>query len=332
MKPPRARDEMTGSPNRSRSRWRIEWPTVTLALTIYGLWLAFTFYWAQIPYPLLFLAGGWVIAWHGSLQHEVLHGHPTRFRRVNDIVGWPPISLWLPYRIYKQSHLQHHHDEWLTDPIEDPESYYLTGTRWEQTGAIGRLLLRANNTLAGRLILGPLVALAAFFTAEANLILGGDRQRLKTWIVHLLGCAGVLFWVLAVCEMPLWIYLTAFVYSGIALSRLRSFAEHRYAGTKEERTAIVENTPLFGLLFLHNNLHIVHHSWPQVPWYDIPTFYRTHRQAFISLNGGLVYRGYADVARRYLFRSHHEPVHPQHVAPGTVEPVRVDGQDQAIAG
>ena len=126
------------------------------------------------------------------------------------------------------------------------------------------------------------------------------------------GAAVVLVWVLWVCGMPLWIYLTAFVYAGIAFSRLRSFAEHQYAGPKEERTAIVENTPAFGLLFLHNNLHIVHHSRPQLSWYKIPRLYKAHRDDFIRLNGGMVYNGYFDVARRYFFSPHHQPVHPQH--------------------
>lgn len=317
---------------RKSSRWRIEWQTVVLALAIYGGWLALGLFWQALPYPLLFLAGGWIVAWQGSLQHEVLHGHPTRVRWLNDLIGWPPIALWLPYRIYKSTHLKHHNDEWLTDPIEDPESYYLTGAHWQRTGRLGRAIAAANNTLLGRITIGPIVAVVAFFSSEAIRLARGDLHHLGTWTTHLVGCVGVLAWATLVCGMPVWIYLSAFVYSGIALSRLRSFAEHRYAGTKEQRTAIVEKTPLLGLLFLHNNLHIVHHSWPQVPWYEIPGLYRTHRQAFISLNGGLVYDGYAEVARRYLWRAHHEPVHPLHPELATPERIVLSRKDQATAG
>ena len=304
--------EMKAQPSTRSSRSWIEWHTAALTIIIYGSWIGLTFFWHSIPYVILFLAGGWIIAWHGSLQHEVLHGHPTRSRRINDLIGWPPLSIWLPYRIYKSSHLKHHNDEWLTDPIEDPETYYLTGTDWSEMGPIGRLVFKVNNTLAGRLILGPFVALSVFGSCEISRIARGDRRHIRIWILHIISCLAVFAWTTLVCDMPIWVYLTAFVYSGLSLSRLRSFAEHRYSGTKEERTAIVENSPVFGLLFLHNNLHIVHHWWPQVAWYDIPKFYRTHRQAFISLNGGLVYDGYREVASRYLFRLHHEPIHPQH--------------------
>lgn len=308
-----------------RTRKSIEWPTVLLAVVIYGGWGLLTLFWAALPYPLLFVLGGWIVAWHGSLQHEVLHGHPTRFRMINDAIGWPPISIWLPYRLYKRSHLKHHNDDWLTDPIEDPESYYFTGEHWARTGAAGRMLATINNTLPGRLILGPLIAVAALFGSEAALIAKGDLRNLGIWLRHALGAGVVLAWAILVCGMPLWIYLTAFVYAGLAFSRLRSFAEHRYAGEKEERTAIVENTPAFGLLFLHNNLHIVHHSRPQLAWYKIPRLYKAERDAFIRLNGGLVYNGYWEVARRYFFRMHHQPVHPHY-------PDRVSVGDQARAG
>jgi fatty acid desaturase len=315
-----------------KSRSKIEWPTVLLALAIYGGWLLLTLFWTYFPVPFLFILGGWIVAWHGSLQHEVLHGHPTRFRAINDLVGWVPISLWLPYQLYKHSHLRHHHDEWLTDPIEDPESYYLTGTVWQNMGALGRAITHVNNTLPGRLVIGPFIALAAFWGAELGLVLRGDFRHLRTWTLHLLGVAAVLTWVLVVCAMPLWLYLFAFGYAGIAFSRLRSFAEHRYTGTKEERTAIVENSPLFGLLFLHNNLHIVHHSRPQVAWYEIPALYRENRKAFITMNGGLVYDGYLDVARRYFFRTHHQPVHPSHIVSHREVTDSGSSVDQATVG
>lgn len=322
----------TGMLRPRRSRYSVEWPTLVLAIVIYTGWLMLTWYWESVHLVVLFLAGGWLIAWHGSLQHEVLHGHPTRFRRINDLIGWFPISLWLPYALYKRSHLKHHNDEWLTDPIEDPESYYLTGDAWARTGAFGRAITTINNTLPGRLIIGPFVSLFTFLGHEMLHLLRGDFRNARIWAVHALGCAGVLYWVMAVCGMPLWVYLLCFGYSGIAFSRLRSFAEHRYAGSKEERTAIVENSPAFGLLFLYNNLHIVHHALPAVPWYKIPELYRKNRDAFIKLNGGLVYNGYLDVARRYFFRTHHDPVHPQHPETESGTDLRELKNDQAMIG
>ena len=37
------------------------------------------------------------VAWHMSLQHEIIHNHPTRSRRVNRALGAWPLALWLPF-------------------------------------------------------------------------------------------------------------------------------------------------------------------------------------------------------------------------------------------
>ena len=84
---------------------------------------------------------------------------------------------------------------------------------------------------------------------------------------------------------------------------VRSFAEHRAESDVEERTAIVENAPVMGLLYLYNNLHVVHHDRPTLPWYEIPGWYRANRDRLVQENGGLVYRGYLDIARRYLLNA-----------------------------
>lgn len=290
----------------------IEWQTVALAIVIYGGFLSVTWFWQSIPVLVVLVLGGWLVAWQGSLQHEVIHGHPTRKRWINDAIGWPPLSLWLPYAIYKEGHLIHHRDEHLTDPIEDPESSYFTKAAWDRLGPGGRRLAEWNTTLLGRLTIGPAVMILNFLIQEGQTVLKGDRRRQAIWLRHAAGAGIVLAWILVACEMPLWLYLLGFVYLGAALSRLRSYAEHRYADNHEERTAIVENSPLFGLLFLYNNLHVLHHRRPGVPWYRIPALYRQQRDALLEINGGLVYDGYTDVARRFLLSPHDDPRHPRH--------------------
>jgi fatty acid desaturase len=134
---------------------------------IYGLWAAATFFHDRLPWPLLGLVGGWVIAWHGSLQHEIIHGHPTRSRRINTLIGFAPLSLWLPFEVYRQSHLAHHATEHLTDPHYDPEARYLPAAaplarRWAA-------VLQA--TLLGRLVLGPLIEIGVFCLAETRRVI-----------------------------------------------------------------------------------------------------------------------------------------------------------------
>ncbi|MCB4768786.1 fatty acid desaturase [Ancylobacter sp. Lp-2] len=290
---------------------RLEWPTIGLAVLIYGGWLALTWWWEAVPFWMLCAVGGWLVAWQGSLQHEVMHGHPTRSRRINDAVGWPPLSVWLPYPIYRSSHLRHHRDEHLTDPIEDPESVYLRQTDWDRLGGVTRLLLRFNMTLVGRLTLGPFIMIGGFLWTEARAVWRGEGKARRIWARHALGVAGLLAWVVGVCGMPLATYLFGFVYVGAALTRLRSFAEHRFAEEHEERTAIVEKGGLLGLLYLNNNLHVLHHLRPHLPWYRLPAVYRDEREDLVERNGGLVYAGYLDVARRFLLRAHDDPRHPK---------------------
>lgn len=39
--------------------------------------------------------------------------------------------------------------------------------------------------------------------------------------------------------------------------------------------------------------------------------YARHRSALLAANGGLVYRGYGEVFRRFLFAPHDAVIHPQ---------------------
>ena len=300
---------MPAAPAAANRPARNEWPTLLLSLCIYGGWLTLTFYAGRMAWWLLPLPGAWLIAWHMSLQHEVIHGHPTRIAWLNDLIGSIPLSLWLPYERYKTSHLGHHRGASLTDPIEDPESHYVTAERYRRVGPTGRLLLRAGNTLLGRMTIGPARSIVMFLDHDARALLADDTGVRRAWLLHLPGVILVLAWLLLVCHLSLARYAALFIYPGLSLVLIRSFAEHRAAEEPGHRTAVVERAPLLGLLFLFNNLHVVHHLRPGLAWYRIPAWYRMNRSALLRDNGGLVYRGYLDVARRYLVRQHDSPVH-----------------------
>lgn len=291
-----------------------EAPTLALAALIYGGWLLLTWSWRELPLALSLPLGAWLLAWHGSLQHEIIHDHPTPHRRLNTVLAWVPIALWLPYGVYRDVHRKHHREPWITDPVEDPESAYLTSAAWERLGPVGRSLRRFNLTLLGRLACGPFLTLATILSSEARRVARGDRRHLGTWLAHLAGAAVVAAWVSGVCGIPFWLYALGCVVPSIALTRLRAYAEHRWAEAPEHRTAVVEGSPILGLLFLFNNLHAVHHRWPTVPWYALPGLYRRERERVLKRNGGLLYRGYLDVFRRYLLTPHDDPVHPRHGA------------------
>ena len=246
-----------------------------------------------------------------NLQHETIHGHPTRNRRVNEMIGCWPLSLWLPYSIYRSTHLAHHRDENLTDPFDDPESYYWTEAGWRGLGPVWRAIAYAQTTLLGRVTIGPAFLIGAFRHARLTIKAwrgnrGARRDARASPAVVRAGRD------LAGRDLP---------DAALDLSRLlhlsrrepRHGALVRRASREpeaERRTAIVENARILGPLFLFNNLHVAHHLRHRLPWYQLPKFYRLNRTALIERNGGLVYRGYFDVARRYLFKPHDSPIHP----------------------
>ena len=290
--------------------WGFEWPSLLVALTVYGGFLALTWNYHALPWWLVLPLGGYLVAWHGSLQHEVVHGHPTGKPFLDELIVYPSLWLWLPFHIYRQSHLAHHDNSRLTDPLSDPESFYLSLAEWQASGSLKRRLLAAHNTALGRLLLGPPVAVLRLLHSETCRLLRGDLSHMGAWLWHLPAFAIVLIWVLWVCEIPFGAYLLLFVYPGLALTLLRSFLEHRAAEDVAERTAIVESGPLLSLMFLNNNLHAVHHGAPALPWYRLPRVWRHRRDQILATNGGYHYPSYREVLRRHFLTPKEPVLHP----------------------
>jgi len=288
----------------------VELPTVLLIAATYGGWLAVTYAYGRWPLWIVAPVTAVLLALHSSVQHEILHGHPTRWRPLNRVFGMVPLSFWLPYERYRRTHLDHHVNERLTDPYDDPETYYWTHADWARLDPLSRGLVRLQLTLAGRFIIGSFWRIGRFLRAELRAVIRNDDGLRVVWFEHLLWCVPVIAWVTLVCGMPLWVYVVAMVIPGNGILMIRSFAEHRALPEALKRTAIVERSWILGPLFLFNNLHAMHHEAPLIPWYDYNARYRIHRDRLIADNGGLVYASYFEVARRYLLNPHDSPQHP----------------------
>ena len=65
------------------------------------------------------------------------------------------------------------------------------------------------------------------------------------------------------------------------------------------------------LLFLNNNLHVVHHSYPSLPWYELPRRFRAEREAILRANGGFRFAGYREIVSRYALAAKDAPIHPR---------------------
>lgn len=285
----------------------IEWPTVALLVANYTILILLVMNHASLPWWILLPIGAYCVALHGSLQHEALHGHPTRNRLVNDALVTIAPHLWLPYPRYKKLHLTHHNDENLTDPVLDPESYYLLPQDWAALGGFRQMLYAANNTLAGRMIMGPAIGIIRFWSAEFRLILRGEWEVAKGWVSFILSSALIIWFVVEVAGMPFWQYVLLLAYPGISLSLVRSFCEHQAAENIDHRTIIVEASSVWSLMFLFNNLHIAHHSRPGLAWYRLPAYYRAEKAELLSRNNSYVMKGYGEIFRRYFLKAK-EPV------------------------
>jgi fatty acid desaturase len=288
---------------------RVEWPTLALLVGCYALWGVITALYSTIGPVFLVLLTAPLVTLHSSLQHEALHGHPTRSAAINEALVSLPLGLLFPYRRFKMLHLRHHNDAALTDPYDDPESFYYAIADWHRLPVWIQKILDFNNTFLGRFLIGPLVMFVGFLGRDFQLIGAGERDIRRAWLYHAPGLAIVLLWTMGVCGIPFWLYVTC-AYLGLSILNLRTFAEHQANETLGGRSVIVEASPVFGLLFLNNNLHYVHHENPRVPWYKLPALYRANRAAFLAANESYSFRGYGEMIRRYLLHPKASVPHP----------------------
>ncbi|SLN27837.1 Fatty acid desaturase [Roseovarius gaetbuli] len=289
-------------------RGAVEWPTLALLVLCYAGWAIGTTWAAALWLPLGVGLCGLCIALHSSLSHEVLHGHPFRTRRLNEALVFPALTLLIPYQRFRDTHLAHHRDAVLTDPYDDPETNYLDPALWRNLPRWVQAVLQANNTLAGRMLIGPLVGQVSFMASDWRAVRSGDGAVLRGWLWHFPAVALVLIWVKA-APMPIWAYLCA-AYLGLSVLKIRTFLEHRAADRANARTVIVEDRGPLALIFLNNNLHVVHHAHPKLAWYELPMRYAQNRAHYQARNEGYVYRSYAEVFQRHFWRAKDPVPHP----------------------
>lgn len=297
----------------SRGISSTEWVTVGLIMTCYLLWGLAGLVLMPLSLPAGLAAMAVLTALHSSLTHEALHGHPTRCDLVNEFLVCLPLSVFYPYRRYKMTHIAHHRDETITDPIEDPESYYKTRFQYDRLPLWLRHLFRLNNSLLGRVTAGPVLSVVIFYADDIRRLARAERGVVLSWMLHLPAAAIVLALVGAM-GLPIWLYLVAVVWPALGLISLRSFAEHRWHDRPEGRTIIVEKSWL-SLVFLNNNLHLVHHAHPDLPWYQLPLRYQAEKQRWQARSCGYVFPDYTALWMRWAVCAKEPVLHPSEVSP-----------------
>ena len=287
----------------------VEWPTFAMIVACYGIWAWVTAALYPAAPVLTVLLTAVLAAFHSSLTHEVLHGHPFRNRKVNEALMFAPLTIWIPYNRFRDLHLAHHTDSRLTDPFDDPESNYLDTATWRAMPRWKRAVFRVNNTLLGRMAIGPVLGQILFMQSDWRAARAGDREVWLAWALHLPGVALVLGWIVLVTDMPVWAYLIA-AHIRLGLLKIRTFLEHQAHERCRGRTVIIEDRGPLAFLFLNNNLHVVHHMHPRVPWYRLPELYRENKQRYLDRNDGYYFRSYGEIFRKFLLRAKDPVPHP----------------------
>lgn len=284
----------------------VEWPTLGLIGLTYLGWAVALWILPSVSTVMAIVTLAVLIAFHGSLQHECIHGHPFKSEALNVALIWPPLTLAIPYLRFRDTHLAHHRDAMLTDPYDDPESNYLDPAVWAGLPRLAKMVLRLNNTLAGRMILGPAISQFAFMSSDwAARSLPEVRSG---WLWHGPAAAAVLALVWA-APLPVWAYLVA-AYAALGLLKIRTFLEHQAHEQVRGRTVIIEDRGPLALLFLNNNLHVVHHMHPRLPWYRLPAAYGRNPKRYGAINDNYVYRSYGQIFRQHFFRAKDPVPHP----------------------
>ena len=290
--------------SQSPDKASFEWPTIFLFIATYILWITITLWHSQLPAIVVVVTLVYLVTLHSSLQHEVIHGHPTPWNSVNTALAFPALGLAVPYERYELLHLQHHRNWLLTDPYEDSESYFLSAKQWSRCSGLQQTLFNWHNTLVGRLVLGPILMLIRWTGAEIKL--ARTNHTIKySWLKHTFSAICVAVWLL-LCDMSLLFYCVFVAYPAISLLMLRAFTEHLPEENVADRSAVVESNIVMQLLYLNNNFHRVHHDHPEVPWYQLASLYRTHYKHKVNN----VYSGYGELFRRYAFTRRFPVAHP----------------------
>ena len=290
-----------------------DWRTLVIAVLVYGGWLATVFLHKQMPWWATFALLTWFGAWHLSLQHELVHGHPFRNSKLNAALASLSLTMWVPFLSFKRDHISHHNST-LTHPKLDTESYYSMPEQWQHSGRFLRSIYWANRTIAFRLTIWSVFSTVQYFFADAwRAIRNVDNAR-SAWALHIPGLIAVTYIVNNLAGMSMIEYLIGGVFASHSLNMMRSFAEHKTLGDESTRTAMIDAGRVMSLLMLNNNLHIAHHDEPSAPWYKVPEVAERSNAFERAEKIDALYKGgYGELLRRFTFKPYDQPVYSKSV-------------------
>ena len=273
----------------------IAWPTLVMAV------LLPTVHWTVVGLGLARILPLWVCALiltplsyaHYTLVHESIHGNlapgHSQLRWLNTLVGWVgALGLGFNWPMMMRGHALHHAH---TNSHDDPDI--------EVKGSFGHLLVYWFVTVVVVFAIPLLVfrVVAPLQYRRAASMLRGSEP----WQASAVASLTLVLLVLAIAANR-WLDWLCLLFlptrlAGLILAIFFQWLPH-YPFDRTERylNTRISLWPGAALLTLQQNLHLVHHLWPSVPFYNYARFYGALRPTLIAKGSrieGLKVGGYA---------------------------------------
>ena len=244
---------------------KIAWPTLRLALLLPfaqgGLIVAALYgvipIWLAIP-PL-----GYIHFAYYTLVHESIHGNvvrQTRYSWVHQVLGWwGALNMMTSYSALRRIHLLHHQH---TNTDADPDYNLCHGPLWKSVGRV--IFLRT-------LLLLPLpivrmVPAASYTIKQARL--SSDEMKVHAITVTALQLA---FWIaiaFGYAKIALLLYWVPMMIGLVLLNVFFQWLPHVPFDKSDRYRKAGVYWPVAHRILLGQNLHLGHHLWPSVPFYN----------------------------------------------------------------
>jgi fatty acid desaturase len=258
------------------------------ALAAAGFWCSLSG-WASGRWPLM-AAGGLLSAVALNAFVLLMHDgmHHTLFRnRTWNWLGSVVLgsTFFMSFTAYRIMHTRHH--RFLGDP-RDPDDYQ-NYVRRPQAVLWSLHFVRLTVGSLLYLALIPLLALK-YGTDE-------ERRRVLVEYVTMLAIYSAV-WHLASGRFLVFAWVAPLLVVG-SLTAIRGFTQHGITDAADPYLAsrTVLPNPIIGFLLLHENFHLEHHLFPEVPSYHLP---RLHRLIWKKLPRAVSSRGYLGFLAKFL--------------------------------
>ena len=258
----------------------IAWPTLVLALalltaTVACVWLGLTH---AVPAWLCAIALTILSFAHYTLVHESIHdnlvpGYP-KLRRLNTVVGWiGALGRATDWPTLMRGHTRHHSH---TNTADDPDIFV--------KGTFAQLMVKFLIYVPMSLLPLPLLRYAEPRQYKKLCTMLSPAERAQAMAVSF-GVLGLLAAAVYFGRVWDWVFLL-FVPTRLAalfLAILFSWLPHHpFDRTERYLNTRISLWPGAAFLTLQQNLHLVHHLWPSVPFYNYGRLYRRLRPLLIA--------------------------------------------------